>query len=285
MPLSGPQTSDPLGAQLAHLRDRLGLSSVMGPLGERVGSLAGASQPLAELRHKGWTWFGGLEAELRQLAAQAHERQHSAEATRASLTAPLAARLDRVTSQLGGAGPAPELKRELDAIDAALVSCESQLETALQAWSAAVDQALAQIRGGSEALSAFASAGFALPAGERPLLVYGASWLDDPDPPPGVLLFTDARVRYERRDDRIARRNRMGLAVERNVDRTLLLDETPDALLAAHDASTGFLVREPRIALTLRAGKTTTLRLEQPVVPELLALTEGWRRRDLSRFR
>jgi len=283
----GPHDADPLSAQLAHLRDRMALASVMGPMSERATTVGGAPAQLADLRKRGWTWFSGLESDLRQLAAAAHDRMHGAESTRATLTAPLSPRLEKAANQVGSADPGvrANVKRELDAIDEALIGCERQLEQAMSAWSSAVDLALARMRGGDEALSAFASAGFRLPPGERPLLVFGASWLDAPDPPPGLLLFTDVRVRYERRDDRIPRRNRMGLAVERDIDRTILLDETHEALLSARDASTGFVVKEPRIALGLSAGRTTTLRLERPEVAELLALCESWRRGDLSRFR
>lgn len=286
MPLPGQHDPDPLSPQLAHLRDRLGLSSVMAPLNERASDIGGAPAKLADLRSRGWAWFAGLETELRTLGAQAHERLHSAEGTRAALTAPLAPRLEKAAVLAASADPTArsDAKRELDAIDEALIGCERQIEQAMAAWTSAVDQALTHLRCGQEALTAFASAGFSLPHGEIPLLVYGATWLDDPDPPPGVLLFTNSRVRFERRDDRIVRRNRMGLSVERNIDRTLLLDEPPEGLLWTRDASTGFVVREPRIALGLSSGKTAALRLDQPVVAELLALCESWRRKDLTRF-
>lgn len=260
------------------------MAAVMEPLRRRGEELAARQSALPALRSAGYGWYSGLEAEIARLRGQMHEQVHQAERARTTLTAPLSARL-----QAAGRGAPAGLERELDAIDDALVGCERQLEATLRPYLSAVDRCLARARGGEETLALFAEAGFRLPPGERPVLAARAAWLLEPDAPPGALLLSDRRLRFERRDDRVLRRNRPGLAVERTTDRTVLLDEPHDALQSARDASSGVVLKEPRLTLTWRSGalvgRALTLQLERPVAAELAALCEALRRGDLSGLR
>lgn len=284
----GAKPTDPVARQLEHLQSRLTLSAVMDPLKQRGEDLGAMSLALPNLRKGGWRWYSSLEAEIARLRAAAHEQLHRAETTRQSLVAPLSGRLSAAAPRLSDPAQRPAVQRELDAIDQALVDCERQVERALSDWALACDRCLSRARLGQETLDRFADAGFRLPAGERPLLAVRASWLADLTAPPGVLLLTDQRHRFERRDDRVLRRNRAGIATETHADRTVLLDEPHSALAAARDASTGFVVKEPRVTLTWKsgafAGQALTLKLERPEAKELVAACEALRVGNLGVF-
>lgn len=291
MPLFRPpareERPDRFAERLARLRERLGLAAVMKPLAEQPAELTEAVAALRALREGGFPWYAGLEGELGRLRGRAHEQLHQAEGRRAALVAPVCGKLDALEAKAAGVDAAARaaLERELDPLDDALVACERQLEATLTLWAAEVERALDRVRQGEEALAGFASAGFALPAEERPLIALGASWLDDPEKPPGQLLLTDRRLRFERRDDRVLRRNRMGLAVESARDRALLLDEPYTALARARESSAGLGARSPRVALDWEGGRTTIIGLERASAAELCGWLEALRRGDLSRFR
>ncbi len=259
----------------------------MDPLERRRADLAALALSLPGVRQGGWRWYSGLEAEIARLQGQAHEQLHRAQTTRGALTAPVGAKLDAVEAKRGDPAQRAALERELDALDDALVACERQLEQLVQGWSVAVERCLARGLQAQETLIAFRDAGFRLPEGERPLLAVRAAWLAEPEQPPGVVLLTDRRHRFERRDDRILQRNRAGVATERRSDRTVLLDEPHAALLAARDASSGF-PKEPKLTLTWKSGayvgQALTLKLERPGAAELAAVCEALRVGSLAGF-
>lgn len=289
--------SSPVESDLARLERRLGLPAVLDPLQERARDLDPAETRLARLRARGWRWYEGLEAERRELKRLSATVLQQAHREREAAVAPLVARLDaarRRVERADSAALAP-LREELDLLDEALVAAERRVEVAVLSWLRRVEGLLDRLWTGEDTLSGFSDAGFALRSDERPLLAVRATWLepapppDEPSEPPGRLLLTDARVRFERRDDRILRKNRMGLAVERRDDRTLLFDEPASALAFARDASVGWLSKQPRIKLGWKdgafSGRVVTLALERGAVEELSATAMALARGDLAPFR
>lgn len=275
-----------LASRLASLARRLDLGSALRGLDEGLGDLAAAPETLKELRKGGWAWFKGLEAEIGELQRALPATRQRAVQTRDQLTAPLRARLKQLQALAGRPGDAAALaalNQSLFRLDQDLVMAERSLEGTIVA---PVERARAlrdRLRQGQRALDRFADAGFRLPSGERPWLAFDVRWVDAPgaaEPPPGVLLLSDARLRFERRDDRVLRRNLGGLAVETKVDRTVLVDEPHGSLGGVRDASAGVVVREARAALLWRAGalagKTCTFASDQGVA-ELCAAAEAVR--------
>lgn len=282
-----PLIADPaLAGKLASIERRLALGAALRGLDDGVAQLAEAPGALAALRAGGWTWLGGLEGEIQALKRLLPAARGEAIRARDGLVAPLArqlAQIKKAAEKPGDPSALSELNRALFQLDRALVSAERLVEGGQAPVIERAGALRDRLEEGRRALARFGDAGFRLGAGERALLAFDVRWLDAPgvaEPPPGALLLSDQRLRFERRDDRVLRRNRAGLAEEIRVDRALLMDEPHASLGAVRDATSGVVRREPRVALTWRAGAhtgaTCTFSVEGGAAP-LVAACEAMR--------
>ena len=249
-----------LAGKLASMERRLDLGSALRGLDDGLTQISAAPAALSALRKRGWSWFGGLEGEVAALARAIPAARIEAVRARDGLVAPLRQRLTQLKVAAGRPGDAAALaalNQALFQLDRELVSAERQLEGGQRAVVERAEALRDRLVEGQRTLDRFADAGFRLPPGERALLAYDVRWVDAPaqkEPSPGVLLLSDQRIRFERRDDRVLRRNMGGLAIETRVDRALLVDEPHASLAAVRDATAGVVQREARVALTWRAG-------------------------------
>lgn len=282
--MPAPLIQDPAtAARLASMSRRMDLGSALRGLDDGLSELLAAPGQLSGLRAAGWRWFSKLEAELVDLQRALPQAKSSALFQRDQLVAPLKARFQQLQAQAQRPGDAAAMASALFRLDQDLVIAERALLAVSQA---ALERSVAlrdRLVMGRRALDRFGDAGFKLGPGERPMMAFDANWVEapsTPETPVGVLLLSDQRLRFERRDDRVLRRNLGGLAIETHVDRTLLLDEPHGSVGGATDASGVGLNRRPAVALSWKAGalvgKKSTFALNGGAL-ELVAAAEALR--------
>jgi len=277
------------------LRGEVTFSEVIEEATDAEASLPAVGAELERLRARGYAFRGDLEdalgevrdqlgdavAELRDRAERASDRMRGEART-----------LSRQAAKL-----TPRKARRIEALDAELRGFKREVREVrerLEALTAPLRAKLAMVSGKTKdlhwTLDQFDGASFKLQPAERPVAVTQATWEDAPGgaQPAGLLMFTDHRVYFEQKEEKVTKRTFIFFAAETESLHKLMIDEPLGHLEDASDATRGWVMKDQLLAFSwareAKAPEKTTFKLASGTASDWDGVVELLRAGDLKAY-
>jgi len=267
---------------------------------DRRAGLPGQRQELERLRGRGYVWRGDLEEKLAAAAGAADEviellREESRRAGES-----LERQLDRVgrgADRLRGDPLRHEaairgLAAEVDGLEATHRASTKRMEALAEPLLGPSGEVEGKLKDLHWTMDQFDALSGGLRPEENPVAASKASWEDAPradDPPEGLLLFTDHRIRFEQNQEIVTKRKLFFFAAEKEKVQRVLLDEPVGHLLSSEDETRGMVFKDQLLCFRWdeRAGapRETSFKLDGGKAADWDQVVEAIRAGDLSRHR
>ena len=289
---------DELRDDVEELRGELAFSEVVEAVTETQARLPELREGLQRLRARGYAFRGDLEQTLADVTARAepllrtlHDEIRRAQDHLHREARELSRDVGRITGdpvrQQGQiralAGRARALKRELEETTSRLKA----LAEPVTGPAAEVGQRTKDLHW---TLDQFDEATFKLQPEERPIAAARATWEDAPggEKPVGLLMFSDHRVFFEQKEERVTTRKFIFFTAETEKLHRLLLDEPVGHLQDSTDTTRGWVIADQLLTFAwstdARAPRKTTFELDGGTAKDWDGVVELIRTGDLGRY-
>ncbi len=290
------RTLDGLRDDIADMKGEATFSELVREVAEATATLPGLEEELRRLRSRGYAFRGDLEGILSRAQEQCEPVM---QALRAQIDQ-VDDRLRREVSRLADdaariTGNPLNNAQRIEALESKVRGVRSEvsaLRTRLAASSEPLLQSIRELKSKvtdlNWTLDQFDSATFKMAPEERPIAAAQATWEDAPggEKPVGLLLFTDHRVRFEQKEERVTKRKFLVFTAETESLHALLLDEPIGHLLDSTDSTRGWVMKDQLLtfswAPTARAPSRTTFELSSGSAADWDGVVELIRSGDLS---
>lgn len=293
-------TLDRARRELGKARNEAQFASIIDEVSRRKAKLPEHRSELERLRSRGYTWRPELEADLTTATEEVDAllgalREDSRDAERA-----LRSRFERVERAsdrirgdvLGDEREIEELEDAVDDLEKAVDEAEKRLKAQALPFNGRVDGAAKRLKELHWTMDQFEGASFKMRPEENPVAAAEAIWEDlpgDDDGCPGLLLFTDLRVRFEQREEVVTKKKFFFFTAEKEDVQEVQLDEPVGNLMASDDSTRGMVFKDQ--LLTFRwsekanAPSSTTFKLTSGSAKDWDDVVEMLMSGDINRFR
>ena len=289
---------DRLRDDVADLKGEVTFSDLVQQVADATAELPDLEQSLQRLRSRGYAFRGDLEETLSAAMEQAEPVMEA-----------LREEIDRVDNRLRR--DVKELARDAAKITGNLLKKEHKIESLeskvrgvtaevratkdrLEATSKplldSIRELTSKVKDLHWTLDQFDSATFKMAPEERPITAAVAIWDDAPGSkkPEGMLMFTDHRVRFEQKEERVTKRKFLVFTAETETLHELLIDEPIGHLLDSQDSTRGWVMKDQLLTFQwdrkARVQQSTTFELTSGTAADWDEVVELIRSGDLASF-
>ncbi len=249
-------------------------------------------QRLERVRGRGFVWKGRLEALLAEAKAHAPQAAQQVLSESRQLDRRFQGRVDQLVGRArryamernleDDEHAIDVLEEELEDIQGAIGEAERRLSSISDPVTKAVDAVKKGVSQAEATLDRFDAGSFSLEPGENPIAVYDATWEDAPGGEKvGQLLLTDARIRFEHKEEKVTKRKMFFFAAETEFIQELVLNEPVGYLAASDDTTRGWVFKDQVLAFKwdrqASCGNTTTFEVDGTSAKDLDVLVESIR--------
>ena len=253
---------------------------------------------LVRLRSRGYAFRGDLEERLGEVDAELEPaieqlRQRAEQAT--SRLQGEARQLTRAAGRI--TGNVLRNGRKIEALEVSARSFAREVSSVADTLTAIMSplyQTVETVQSKTKdlhwTLDQFDEASFQMHPEERPVAAAQACWEDAPggDKPKGLILFTDHRLYFEQKEERVTKRKFVFFTAETESLHTLLLNEPIGHLEDSTDATRGWVMKEQLLTFAwvsaAKAPAKTTFELSSGTAKDWDDLVELLRSADLEAY-
>ena len=289
---------DSLRDDIADMRGELAFSDVMeGATGAET-RLPEIQAELQRLRARGYAFRDDLEPGLEAAAAKIgplvetlREEIERAQRHLRREAQDLSGDAGRITGNLlRQEGRIRALEGRLKSLKSEVEETQERLEAQAEPVVSAITSTADKTRDLHWTLDQFEEATFKLRPEERPVAVAKATWTDPPggEEAEGLLLFTDHRVYFEHKEERVTKRKFIFFTAETETIHKKLIDEPIGHLTASDDSTKGWIIADQLLTFgwsdAADAPRKTTFKLSGGSAKDWDEVVELIRSGDLSRY-
>lgn len=292
------RTLDNLRDDIADLKGEITFSELVEDVSEATASLPDLTEELKRLRSRGYAFRGDLEETLA-------EARSSADTVMTALRREIdqvdnrlqreVSRLSRDAAEITGnplhnADSIESLESTVRGVKSEVSATSDRLEAHSTPLLKSISDVKAKVKDLHWTLDQFDSATFKMAPEERPIAAAEATWEDAPDAdkPAGMLMFTDHRVRFEQKEERVTKRKFFVFAAEKESLQELMLDEPVGHLLDSVDSTRGWVMKDQLLTFSwskkATAPATTTFEITSGSAADWDGVVELIRSGDLERY-
>lgn len=283
--------------QVGRLLGRLSFADALQDLAQARGALPGLGEGVASLRARGYRFRVELEGVLAEAEARADALVEDARQETARSGRDLRAQVERLQADVRALerhdliAIAPLLDQQEAAarrVEQALGEVERRVQAIGEPLTSRVRLLQSAVKDLSWTLDCFAQGSFSLLPEENPVAAAKASWKDAPGGErPGLLLFTDHRLRFEHVEEKVTKRKLLFFAAETEQIKQTVVDEPIGHLLGSVDQESGLIVKDQLLVLTwdrkARCPERTTFELDGGKAADWDGVVERLMKGDLER--
>jgi len=285
---------------LAKARNEAHFADAIEQVSRRKAALPEHRAGLERLRSRGYAWRPELEVDLvtaegevDALLAALREDSRDAERALRSRFERAERSSDRIRGDvLDDEAEIEEMKAAVDDLEAAVDEAEKRLKAQAKPYSDRVDGVAKRIKELHWTMDQFDAATFDMRPEENPVAAAEAIWEDlpgDSDGCPGLLLFTDLRVRFEQREEVVTKKKFFFFTAEKEDVQAIQLDEPVGNLMASDDSTRGMVFKDQLLTFRwsdkAQAPSSTTFKLTSGSAKDWDDVVEMLISGDINRFR
>lgn len=279
------------------LLGRLSFADALDGLSTARAALPGLREGVATLRGRGYLFRAELEGLLAEAEARADAIVDEARGETARAGRDLRGQVERLQADLRGLhahdpiAVGPLVGRQEDAarrVEAALAEVDKRVDAIGEPLTSRVRTLQAAVKDLSWTLDCFEQGSFKLLPEENPVAAARATWQDAPGGErPGLLLFTDHRLRFEHVEEKVTKRKLLFFAAEKEQVKETVIDEPVGLLRASVDQEKGLVMKDQLLLLTwdpkARCPDQTRFELDGGKAADWDAVVERLMKGDLER--
>ncbi|MFT5682211.1 MAG: polyhydroxyalkanoate synthesis regulator phasin [Myxococcota bacterium] len=292
------RTLDGLRDDIADLSGEATFSELVKAVSDATATLPAHTEDLKRLRSRGYAFRGDLEVTLEE----AHKTCEPVMAALRREIDQVDNRLQREVSSLSRdaariTGNVLQNSDSIESLESKVRGVKSEVSATsdrLKAHSDPLLKSINELKGKVKdlhwTLDQFDSATFNMAPEERPIAAAQAIWEDAPDAdkPAGMLMFTDHRVRFEQKEERVTKRKFFVFAAEKESLQALMLDEPVGHLLDSVDSTRGWVMKDQLLTFSwspkAKTPSTTTFEITSGSAADWDGVVELIRVGDLASY-